>query len=109
MFTNCNKLTKNFFQYCIILIDKKGRGTKMNVSRISPNFKGLMLFKNDKRAINTDHIMTIETGGSTKVPSTDIKLVNGCLIKVPYSYESIIHAYEMASRDKSAMYPVREY
>ena len=25
MFTNCNKLTKIFFQDCIILIDKKGR------------------------------------------------------------------------------------
>lgn len=81
----------------------------MNVSRISPNFKGLMLFKNDKRAINTDHIMTIETDGSAKVPSTDIKLVTGDLIKVPYSYGSIIHSYEMASRDKSVMYPVREY
>lgn len=109
MFTNCNKLTKIFFQDCIILIDKKGRGTKMNVSRISSNFKGLILLKNDKRAINTDHIMTIETGGSTKVPSTEIKLVNGELIKVPYSYESIIHSYELASSDKSVMYPVKEY
>ena len=81
----------------------------MNVSRIAPNFKGLMQFRNEKISVNTDHVMTIETGGSTKVPSTDIKLVNGCLIKVPYSYGSVVHAYEVASNDKSSMYPVTDY
>lgn len=71
----------------------------MNVSKITPNFKGLMRFDAEKLAINTDQITHIEEKNkSTKNPQTLIYLSNEEYIKVPYSYTEIIDAYTKATR-----------
>jgi len=81
----------------------------MNVNKIAPSFRGLIQFKKEKISVNTDHVMTIEEAGVPGKVNTFIKLSNGKTLNVPYSYNSVVHAYEIASRDKSSMYPVTDY
>lgn len=70
----------------------------MNVSKITPNFKGLMRFDAERLAINTDQITHIEEKNkSSKTPQTLIYLANEEYIKVPYSYTEIIDAYAKAT------------